>query len=81
MVDRIQNFRKEFDDYCRWDSPHLSGESLQTHKIALRLYEKGYTEEKIIRKLRHKFNISQREARDLLPYQMRDNDDWTTKPF
>ena len=71
---------REFEGYDSWDSPHLSNESMKSHKIAIRLCEKGWDAERIIRHLRKKFNIGQEDARDVLPYDLTKNDDWTDKP-
>ena len=72
---------REFDDYDLWDAPYASRQSREAGRVAERLYEKGWSAERIIRKLRERYNISQQQARNLLPYCMTSNDDWTDKPI
>lgn len=66
---------REFLDYNSWDAPRLSREAMAASRVAKRLYQKGWTEAQIIRKLRDKYKISQQEARECLPWEMRSYDD------
>ena len=72
---------REFRDYDPWDAPRLSRQASEASRVVRRLAEKGWSAEDIIRKLRERYGISQQQARDLLPWKMRRNDDWTDKPI
>jgi len=72
---------KEFDDYCRYDAPSVSRQALEVQRVAKRMYEKGWSEEKVIRKLRGRYGLSQQEAREIGTWNRRLNKDWTEKPY
>jgi len=72
---------REFDDYERYDAPRLSRQATEAYRVAKRLYAKGWSEERIIRKLRTRYGIDQQQARDIGPWDRRINDDWTEKPY
>ena len=73
---------KEMNGFDHWDAPRLSRQASEASRVARRLYDKGWDVERIIRKLRERYNISQQEARELLPWEMtRNKGDWTDKPI
>jgi len=71
---------RELYSYDHWDNPHVSRQSKEASRVAQRLCDKGWDVERIIRKLRERYNISQQEAREILPWEIKRKDDWTDKP-
>ena len=67
----INNARKRSVPPNAWDDINYSKDCYLPYIIARRLYEKGLSQEEIIKKIRKKFKLSHAEAILVLPWKMR----------